>query len=116
MSRELFSRRAEPPDSRLLVEPLPDPAGPTVLHLTGELDVRTVNLLCDTTVALLEAGDRRMRLDLSRISWCDNASLYTILGLQHAVLTAGGHLGLTSVSWPVAQAIARNSLWQFLRR
>ncbi|WP_158812826.1 STAS domain-containing protein [Streptomyces rimosus] len=107
---------AGPSDARLVIDVTRTPDGSTILFLTGEFDVHTVNSLCDTVVFLIEAGSRCLRLDLSGVTWCDNGSLYTLLGLRDAVLAADGYLALSSTGWPVAEAIARNRLWQLLRR
>ncbi|KAA6223490.1 anti-sigma factor antagonist [Streptomyces albofaciens JCM 4342] len=104
----------EPSDSRLVIDVTRTPDGSTALLLTGEFDVHTVNSLCDTIVVLIEAGSRCLRLDLSGVTWCDNGSLYTLLGLKDAVHAADGYLALSWTGWPVAQGIARNGLWQLL--
>ncbi|KOT87229.1 hypothetical protein ADK86_36765 [Streptomyces sp. NRRL F-5755] len=107
---------AEPSDSRLVIDVKRTPDGSTALLLTGEFDVHTVNSLSDTIVTLIESDTRCLRLDLSGVTWCDNGSLYTLLGLKEAVGAADGYLALSWTGWPVAQAIARNRLWQLLRR
>ncbi|MEV5595307.1 STAS domain-containing protein [Streptomyces sp. NPDC052496] len=100
----------EPPDPRLTVRTRRDAGGATELGLVGELDVRTVRLLCDVTVAHLKSGRRRLRLDLSGITWCDNASLYTLLGIRGAVHAAQGSLELTVASRTVEHALVRTGV------
>ncbi|MFD7663737.1 STAS domain-containing protein [Streptomyces sp. NPDC059788] len=101
---------AEPPDSRLTVRSRTGSGDETDLQLAGELDVRTVGLLREATVTHLKTGHRRLRLDLSGITWCDNASLYTLLGVRGAVHAAQGHLELTAASETVNRALARTGV------
>ncbi|MFD7713135.1 STAS domain-containing protein [Streptomyces sp. NPDC059785] len=106
----------EPADARLLVRDLTSVDGDTerTVALIGELDVRTVGILSDTVVTRIKAGRPYVRLDLSGVSWCDNASLYMILGVRRALHTTGGHLDLTSISLSVERAIVRNGLSRLL--
>lgn len=78
------------------------------LAVCGEMDAASVSALSDATCRALAEGRRRLRLDLSAVTSCDNASLYTILGVWHALHTAGGGLTLTAPS-TVVQAAVRNS-------
>ncbi|MFJ9086898.1 MULTISPECIES: STAS domain-containing protein [unclassified Streptomyces] len=55
-----------------------------ILRLAGELDYLTAPTLCDTVAHIMAAGHRHLFLDLSAITWCDNASLYTLLGIRSA--------------------------------
>ncbi|MEU2791778.1 STAS domain-containing protein [Streptomyces sp. NPDC007100] len=100
----------EPPDSRLTVRSRTDAGDETDLQLAGELDVHTVSLLREATVTHLKTGHRRLRLDLSGITWCDNASLYTLLGVRGAVHAAQGQLELTAASETVDRALARTGV------
>ncbi|MEU4202237.1 STAS domain-containing protein [Streptomyces sp. NPDC039022] len=100
----------EPPDLRLTVSARRAAGGATELGVAGELDVRTVRLLCEATVAHLKSGHRRLRLDLSGITWCDNASLYTLLGIRGAVQAAQGSLELAVASETVEQALVRTGV------
>ncbi|MEU6961344.1 STAS domain-containing protein [Streptomyces chrestomyceticus] len=100
----------EPPDLRLTVSTRREAGGATELGVVGELDVRTVRLLCDATVAHLKSGHRRLRLDLSGITWCDNASLYTLLGIRGAVHAAQGSLELAVASETVERALVRTGV------
>jgi anti-anti-sigma factor len=85
-----------------------DSAEVLVFALAGELDVHTVNLLCDLAITHMEDGHRHLHLDLGEVTWCDNGSLYTILGLRHALQAANGRLGIVAVSASVEQAIMHN--------
>lgn len=76
--------------------------------LAGELDVLSVNLLCDLAITHVEDGHRHIHLDARDVVWCDNGSLYMLLGLRQALETAQGSLGLVAISAPVEQVIMRN--------
>ncbi|MFH8410915.1 STAS domain-containing protein [Streptomyces sp. NPDC018019] len=115
LTRLLRLALVEPPDPRLTVRPRPGAGGVTELQLVGELDVRTVRLLCEATVTHLKTGQRRLRLDLSGVTWCDDASLYTLLGIRSAVHAAQGHLELTAASETVDRALTRTGVGLQLR-
>ncbi|UNO38531.1 STAS domain-containing protein [Streptomyces sp. MST-110588] len=82
----------------------------TVLRLSGELDAGTVRALCDAVVETMAGGSCRVALDLSLITWCDNASLYSLLGVHGALRSADGGLTLTAASTPVRVALCRTGL------
>ncbi|MFJ8955332.1 STAS domain-containing protein [Streptomyces sp. NPDC102381] len=81
-----------------------------VLQLAGELDYLTAPTLCDTVAHLMAAGHRHLFLDLSAITWCDNASLYTLLGIRTALQHADGTLTVTATSPAIRQALTRTGL------
>lgn len=80
------------------------------LALSGGLDMRAAEALCDEVLLQFQSGNRLLRLDLAGVTSCDDRSLYTILGLRRALHLARGRLSLAVVSEPVEQAIARNRL------
>ncbi|WP_371749905.1 STAS domain-containing protein [Streptomyces sp. NBC_01283] len=80
------------------------------LVLTGELDVFNVGKLSDTIVCEFEAGRRHPLLDLTGVTWCDNGSLYTLLGIRHAASHVGGSLALSVASMYVQGALDRARL------
>lgn len=78
-----------------------------LLALDGELDVLNVGKLSDTVVDALEAGRRHLLVDLTGVTWCDAGSLYTLLGMRHAAIHAGGSLTLTAASDCVHETLDR---------
>ncbi|WP_327352766.1 STAS domain-containing protein [Streptomyces sp. NBC_01304] len=78
--------------------------------LSGELDSGSVSVLCNETSTAMAAGSRHVMLDLSRVTRCDNASLYTILGIRHALQHAGGSLTLTAPTVVVRDAVEGSGL------
>ncbi|MBT2401816.1 STAS domain-containing protein [Streptomyces sp. ISL-100] len=80
------------------------------LLLARELDGATVPRLCDTVVDVMADGKRHLVLDLSAITWCDNASLYTLLGIRSALQHADGSLTLSAASSAIRRALDRSGL------
>ncbi|MFG2652587.1 STAS domain-containing protein [Streptomyces sp. NPDC048436] len=99
---------ADPPRLSVRALEATDSGDVLTFALAGELDVLSVNLLCDLAITHMEDGHRHLHLDLGEVVWCDNGSLYMILGLRHALQAASGRLGLVAVSAPVEEAIIRN--------
>ncbi|MET8469083.1 STAS domain-containing protein [Streptomyces sp. NPDC006422] len=89
---------------------------PTFLTLTlfGELDVINIGKLSDTVVRELESGHRHLLLDLDGITYCDNGSLFTLVGIRHAASHVGGSLALTVASECVREALASSGLTDLL--
>ncbi|POX36532.1 hypothetical protein C3486_33150 [Streptomyces sp. Ru73] len=88
-------------DRRVRIEQWPVPAGsPTLakLAVVGVLDGESVTELCDATATVMAGGTRHLRLDLSGVTSCDNAGLYTLLGVQSALRSMSGSLVLVRPS------------------
>ncbi|MGP3775979.1 STAS domain-containing protein [Streptomyces sp. SDT5-1] len=85
-----------------------------VYVLSGELDIVNVGKFVDTVVDALEHGGRHFCLDLSDVTWCDNGSLFTLLGVRHAANHVGGSLSCTGVSPAVRDALVRTELGELL--
>ncbi|MFC8095358.1 STAS domain-containing protein [Streptomyces sp. NPDC057301] len=85
-----------------------------VMSLIGELDADTAPAVCEATVSVMSNGGRRILVDLSGVTLCDNASLYTLLGVRHALSHAGGELTLISPSEAVRLALLRTGLRELL--
>ncbi|MFZ3573902.1 STAS domain-containing protein [Streptomyces sp. BH097] len=92
----------------------PDGAHFCVFALAGELDTSSIGELISTVVRTLERGGRHLCLDLSAVTWCDNGSLFTLLGIRHAANHVGGSLSLLAVSAPVCEALHRTGLNELL--
>lgn len=81
------------------------------LRLTGELDVDTAAGLRETLAALTSRSTAgRLVLDLSGITFCDTASLYTLLGVREALPLAGIEVLLVEPSTVVRVAVERAGL------
>ncbi|WP_018657099.1 STAS domain-containing protein [Actinomadura flavalba] len=80
------------PAPLLLTVTAPAP-GEITVHLDGDLDIATADLLTDTVTAELAAhGDARvLRLDCTRLGVCDSLGLAALL-MVHRKATAAGAL------------------------
>lgn len=85
------------------------------LRLFGELDRDTVQDLCDRVVEVVVGGGRNsVVLDVSSVTWCDHASLFTLLGVHSALQCTGGGLTLVAVNSPIDHALDRTGLYRRL--
>ncbi|WP_369214770.1 STAS domain-containing protein [Streptomyces flavofungini] len=98
------------PQQRLTIEEAPAEQHRVQLRLGGELDFATVPTLCGAVVDLIADGHRHLLLNLSAITWCDNASLYTLLGIRSSLQNAEGSLALTAASPAIRRALDRTGL------
>jgi anti-anti-sigma factor len=81
------------------------------LRLTGELDVDTAAGLRETLATLTSRSTAgRLVLDLSGITFCDTASLYTLRGVREALPLAGVEVLLVEPSTVVRVAAERAGL------
>ncbi|MFJ9036897.1 STAS domain-containing protein [Streptomyces sp. NPDC102406] len=102
---------------RLLIRPhQPTGAHVSVVALTGELDALTSAELREAVAGLAVRRERpaHLLLDLTGVTHCDNASLYTLLGICQALHLVGITVTLTNVGGPVLERIRSNSLDQRL--
>jgi anti-sigma B factor antagonist len=69
-----------------------DPSG-LVLTVSGELDIATAPALRDLLAVAIDAGKRRLVIDLSAISFLDSVALATIVHAKQR-LPEGGRMAL----------------------
>ncbi|GGM24924.1 hypothetical protein GCM10010129_81780 [Streptomyces fumigatiscleroticus] len=84
--------------AQLVIRDVPDAEDRTaVLRLFGELHRDTVQDLCSRVTAALSGGGRRsVVIDVSSLTKCDTASLFTLLGIHQALQSIGGSLRLVT--------------------
>ncbi|WNZ13478.1 STAS domain-containing protein [Streptomyces sp. 11x1] len=96
--------------SRLSIQPIAGGQSPPVLelHLAGELDIDTSTSLREYLAALAarSPGDLLV-LNLSGITFCDSASLYTLLGIRQALSVAGIEVQVAELSAAMRAAAER---------
>lgn len=89
-------------DSWLARIALPGPSGtlqasftrcPAVLHLAGDIDEWTYPQLTEALARASEAGERRIRVDLADVRYCDVAGLRAIISLANGQGNGGGTIG-----------------------
>jgi anti-sigma B factor antagonist len=87
----MTSRSGEPRGIQVTEETL-DPSG-LVLTISGELDLATAPVLRDRLAAAIDAGQHRLVIDLSAISFLDSVALATIVHAKQR-LPEDGRLAL----------------------
>ncbi|WP_030562982.1 STAS domain-containing protein [Streptomyces aureocirculatus] len=99
---------AEP---RLVIRQVPAGRTATVICLSGELDFDTVALLREEIVQVAaQPGRRRLLLELSAVTYCDNAGLFTLLGMCRALDAVGIAVGIIETGLVAGAAIDRAGL------
>ncbi|GIH15900.1 STAS domain-containing protein [Rugosimonospora africana] len=71
-----------------------DEGTPAVIAVGGELDMNTSGELFDAAAALIDAGRRRLVLDLDQLTFCDSAGITAFVRLTKRAGEAGGALAL----------------------
>ncbi|MBA3302721.1 MAG: STAS domain-containing protein [Acidimicrobiia bacterium] len=79
--------------------------GPTVLGLSGELDMGTAPDLLAVAHDVLGRGGSDIVLDLSELAFIDSTGLSTLLMLSRKVTGLGGTLALRSPSTRVEEVL-----------
>jgi anti-sigma B factor antagonist len=85
-----------------------------VLRLTGELDMASAPELLERVEDALAAGDTRVLVDLTELSFCDSAGLNAFIRGDRRCTGAGGWLRLTGASGHVARVLAISGLTDLL--
>jgi anti-anti-sigma factor len=75
------------------------------MQLAGELDLANADLVPALIAGQVRQGCRRLRLDLSRLSFCDGAGLRSVVRGRQLLRRRSGSLVLTGVSKPVSRAL-----------
>ncbi|MFI5685574.1 STAS domain-containing protein [Streptomyces sp. NPDC051636] len=99
-------------DSRLGILRVPAGESGVLVCLSGELDVDTADGLREVIVelALRPEDHRHLLLDLSEIAYCDNASLFTLLGICSALQAVGIQAVITKTGAAVRTRINHTDL------
>lgn len=71
-----------------------DESGHTVLEVAGEVDVYTAPTLRDRITDLLDAGQRRLVVDLGTVEFIDSTGLGVLVGALNRAKELGGNLDL----------------------
>ncbi|MFC8130784.1 STAS domain-containing protein [Streptomyces sp. NPDC057302] len=97
---------------RLAVRHMPVGRSATLISLSGELDRDMAPVLREAVVQVaLRPGDRRrLLLDLSAVTYCGDAGLFTLLGVCHALDAVGIRAGIVAAGPVTRRAINRAGL------
>ncbi|CAN5175871.1 hypothetical protein BH18GEM1_BH18GEM1_11220 [soil metagenome] len=100
----------------LTVERRPGRLGePVVLEVSGELVVTTWDTLAEAVRELMEAGERRIILDLGSLSHIDTPGLALLYRLHERLTTADGTLAIVGLPERFADLIRHLRLHDLLR-
>ena len=78
-------------------------AGVLILGLSGKLDATTAKTFEDKILAEIEAGDRRLMIDLSRLDYVSSAGLRVFLVAAKRLRSRDGKIALCSLQDHVQQ-------------
>ncbi|TMR98937.1 STAS domain-containing protein [Nonomuraea basaltis] len=73
-----------------------EPSTPTVVELTGEIDIFTSPTLRRRLLAALRQSTDLLILDLSRVTFCDSSGLAVLVGVQRRARSMGITVALTA--------------------
>ncbi|MFD9943915.1 STAS domain-containing protein [Nonomuraea sp. NPDC059023] len=73
-----------------------DPPTPTIVRLTGEIDIFTSAALRRRLLSALGSSTSVLVLDLSQVSFCDASGLAVLVGIQHRARPLGITVALTA--------------------
>ncbi|WP_409239684.1 STAS domain-containing protein [Streptomyces sp. PA5.6] len=99
-------------DARLELYRAPASRPVVLIRLSGELDRDTADLLREAIVRVAAdpGEERRLSLDLSDLTYCDTAGLFTLLGICQALDTIGIEVRITKAGLVACAAISRAGL------
>ncbi|MBF8190344.1 STAS domain-containing protein [Nonomuraea sp. K274] len=72
------------------------PSRPTIIHLSGEIDIFTSAALRRQLLSALHHSTSLLIVDLSEMSFCDASGLAVLVGIQRRARTMGITLALTA--------------------
>ena len=88
--------------------------GHATLQMAGEMDVISAPLLPAVVAQVLEVGVRTVRLDLSRLRFCDCAGLRSVVEAHNEVARMRGTFVLAGLRPPVSKLLAITGLDEVL--
>jgi anti-sigma B factor antagonist len=81
------------------------PADPIVVACHGELTIKEAPQLRDSLLAAIRAGGHVVVLDLSDVSFADQAAMGVVIGARARLVKSGGDLRLAELQPKVARMI-----------
>ncbi|MFV2019148.1 STAS domain-containing protein [Micromonospora sp. LOL_023] len=84
----------------------------TVLEVGGEVDVYTAPRLRERLIELIDAGDRKIVVDLGRVDFLDSTGLGVLVGALKRLRPAGGTFGLVCDKEPLLKIFRITALDQ----
>ena len=90
-------------------------AAASVLHLIGDLDFRTAQVLRRVVDARLAAGQARLVFDCTELVFCDSSGLGVMVGAVKRANAQGGGVSLRAVPDHLRQVLILTGLAKVLR-
>jgi anti-anti-sigma factor len=84
----------------------------TVLEVSGEVDVYTAPGLRERLIEVIDAGGRRVVVDLGRVDFLDSTGLGVLVGALKRLRAAGGTLALVCDKEPLLKIFRITALDQ----
>ncbi|MFI7024531.1 STAS domain-containing protein [Micromonospora sp. NPDC049900] len=88
--------------------------GPTRLRLAGELDMSTAGQLNAVIDRLADAGERRLLVDLTDLTFCDSTGISVFVRGDNRAAAEGGWLRVTGASGRVERVLKVTGLAEVL--
>ncbi|MGV9213081.1 STAS domain-containing protein [Micromonospora sp. RB23] len=89
--------------------------GVACLRLAGELDLSTADELAAAIDRLSAAGERRVLLDLTELTFCDSTGMAVFVRGDNQATADGGWLRITGASGRVERVLRITGLAEVLR-
>ncbi|MEU4381460.1 STAS domain-containing protein [Micromonospora echinofusca] len=89
--------------------------GTTCLRLAGELDLSTAPELNAAIDRLIDAGERRLLVDLAELTFCDSTGIAAFVRGDNRVAADGGWLRLAGATGRVDRVLQVTGLAEVLR-
>jgi anti-sigma B factor antagonist len=90
-------------------------AAATVVHLIGDLDFRTAEVLRQVVDVRLAAGQVRLVFDCTELVFCDSSGLGVMVGAAKRANAQGGGVSLRAVPGHLRQVLILTGLAKVLR-
>jgi anti-anti-sigma factor len=97
-------------ENDMTVTPSAPPSAPTVVELSGGLDIAAAPALREQLIDVLHHGTGLLILDLSNVRSCDTAGLAVLIGTQRRARLLGIKMRLLAPSLAVARVLRSTGL------
>ncbi|MFI7643336.1 STAS domain-containing protein [Nonomuraea sp. NPDC049400] len=81
-----------------------------VVRLDGELDTGTQATVIDACTGLLQRGQVKLVVEVSKLTFCDCSGVDALIAIQRQAEQRGGYLRLVGVHGPLARLLSVGEL------
>ena len=96
----------------MIVTPSAPPSDPTIIRLSGGLDLAAAPALREQLIDVLHRGTGLLIIDLSHVLSCDTAGLAVLIGTQRRARLLGTKMRILAPSPPVTKALRSTGLYR----